>query len=602
MIALYHFLLLAIHNLWRGGQRVLVALLCIAFGVMALVAMNMLAKSIQTAVDMPPAQLIGGDISMGRQAEDHIRSEDITQIESLRQSGQISRYTLIAFNSSSIVFHTAGTGEMHFALTGMGIEPLKYPLAGSLAIGEPRSVGLPTLLQRVGDLVVTRDIAERYNLKVGDPIILADLRVGVPVSGTLRGIAYDTPNHQGEKIYYSIETARKLANGLPVVNTVILNASHNAPHPESIRAKLEGSGWSVDWMAGREANRTSNLWMIGLRGAGILGLLVGGIGIANTMQVLLRRRQREIAIWKTLGYHPGDLRLIFMLEAGLLGLTGSLLGAGLGALVSTGLLELFLRTSTMLYQWTFSPIPPLLGLLVGTLTALVFATWAIVMTGQARPAALLRDELIDVQGLPGCQSLLLGLLLAVPFTALASLVMESLVAGIGVLISILIGIGVLGGLFSAMLWVCTRFFSVRGFPLVGMAFNNLNRHRITLVFAMIALFVGVLSMSLGLAVTRISQRRISSGSVDFQGYNLEVLAMAGQEEAIRQVIQAQDPEKVGLGYRTALDGLSVAGEPIAAMDATLVGRSDPGDYVISRAEWGSQDSNTKNATKIQIPF
>jgi putative ABC transport system permease protein len=607
MIALYHFLRLAIHNLRRGGQRILVALLCIAFGVMALVAMNMLAKSIQTAVDMPPAQLIGGDISMGRQAEDHIRSEDIAQLESLRQSGQISRYTLIAFNSSSIMFHTAGTGEMHFAGTGMGVEPLKYPLAGSLAIGEPGSVGLPTLLQRIGDVVVTRDIAERYNLKVGDPIVLADLRVGVPVAGTLRGIAYDTPNHQGEKIYYSIETARKLANGLPVVNTVILNA----PHPESLRAKLEQGGWSVDWMAGREENRTSNLWMIGLRGAGILGLLVGGIGIANTMQVLLRRRQREIAIWKTLGYHPGDLHLIFMLEAGLLGLAGSLLGAGLGVLVSTGLLELFLRTSTMLYQWTFSPIPPLLGLLVGTLTTLVFAAWAIVMTGQARPAALLRDERIDVQGLPGCQSILLGLFLAVPFVALASLVMESLAAGIGVLISILIGIAVLGGFFSALLWVCTRFFSLRGFPLAGMAFNNLNRHRITLVFAMIALFVGVLSMSLGLAVTQTSQRRISSGSVESQGYNLEVLSTAGQEQVIQQAIQAQDPEKVGVGYRTALEGLSVAGEPLTAMDPVLVGRSDPGeDYLISGAEWGSrpdgvyayQGANLKEGSQVEVAF
>ena len=43
-----------------------------------------------------------------------------------------------------------------------------------------------------------------------------------------------------------------------------------------------------------------------------------------------------------------------------------------------------------------------------------------------------------------------------PFTALASLVMESVAAGIGVLVCIVIGIAVLGGFFSALLWVCTR--------------------------------------------------------------------------------------------------------------------------------------------------
>ena len=146
------------------------------------------------------------------------------------------------------------------------------------------------------------------------------------------------------------------------------------------------------------------------------------------MQVLLRRRQREIAIWKTLGYRQGDLRLIFTIEAALLGLTGSLLGAALGVLISTGLLELFRRTSNLLYEWRFSPAPPLAGILVGTLTTVIFAYWAIVISSQARPMALLRNEPVDVESLPGCQSAGLGLLLAVPFAALSSLVMGSVLA------------------------------------------------------------------------------------------------------------------------------------------------------------------------------
>jgi len=614
MITFFHFIRLATCNLRRGGQRVLVALFCITFGVMALVAMTMLAKSIQSAVDIPPAQLVGGDISMGRKSEDTLRAEDIDQLKSLEQSGEISRYTLIAYNGPSITFRSAGSGEMHFAGTGMGIEPDRYPLAGSLTIGDPTSTGLPTLLQKVGDVVITRDLAERYNFKVGDPLVLSDLRVGASLEGRLRGIAYDTPNHQGEKLYYSIATAQELANGQPglapltAVNTVILNTAH----PETLIAKLERSGWSLDWVAGRGQDRTANLWMLGLRGAGILGLLVGGIGIANTMQVLLRRRQREIAIWKTLGYRQGDLRLIFSLEAGLLGLTGSLLGAGLGVLISTGLLELFLRTSSMLYQWTFSPTPPLMGILVGTLTTLIFATWAIVITGQARPMALLRNERLDVQGLRGCQSVVLGLLLGALFTALTSLVMESLIAGIGVLVSIVIGIAMLGAFFKGVLWVAGRAFPLYRFSPARLAFNNLHRRGSTLVFAMIALFIGVLSMSLGVAVLQVSDRRISSQQVDIQGYNLQILAPAAQESAIRQAIQDLNPEKVSVGYRTALEGLRVAGsgEPLSAMDAVLVGRSDPEDYVIGGADWGSRTdgvyayigTNLKAGSQVQATF
>ena len=379
-------------------------------------------------------------------------------------------------------------------------------------------------------------------------------------------------------------------------------------------------------MAARAEN-PANLWVIGLRGAGILGLLVGGIGIANTMQVLLRRRQREIAIWKTLGYRLADLLLIFSLEAVLLGLAGSLLGAGLGVLISSGLLDLFLRTSSLLYQWTFSTAPPLLGILVGTLTTLIFAFWAIVISSQVSPMALLRNEPLDVRNFPGCQSAILGLLLAALFTALTSLVMGSLAAGIGVLLCIAFGILLLGAFFSGLLWVCTRFLPLRAFPLVRMAFNSLRRRGFALVFAMIALFIGVLSMSMGLAVFQFSQIRILGASVDIQGYNLDILAPANQENAILRALRAQDPEKVGVGYRTVLAGLSVvsqseavagepaAGEPAAGMDAAgmdaiLVGRSDPQDYILRGADWGSQPdgvyvyqgTNLKAGSRVQVTF
>lgn len=620
MITLFHFVRLSVLNLCRGGQRVIVALLCIAFGIMVLVSMSMIAKSIEGTLLVEPAQLLGGDLSMGRETEDTIFPKHVDQLKALQQSGEISQYTLIAFNNTSIMFHAAGSGEMHFVGNGMGIEPDKYPLAGTLDIEEPGSTGLPTLLRQVGDVIITRDIAIGYNLKVGDRIVLSDLRIGMPVECTIRAIANDTPNHQGDKLYYTLETAQKLANGQAVVNTIIANTTH----AKTVSEKLNNSGWSVDWAAGRRDTQTANAWIIGLRGAGILGLLVGGIGIANTMQVLLRRRQREIAIWKTLGYREGHLRLIFSLEAGLLGLAGSVLGAGLGVLISGQVLELLRRTSTVLYEWTFSPAPPLLGILVGTLTTVIFAYWAIVVTSQARPMALLRNEPIDVRRLPKLQSMALGLLLAVPFITLISLVMESVIAGIGVLLFLVIGIATLGGFFNGVLWVCTRALPTRGFPLARMAFSSLRRRGVALVFAMIALFVGVLSMSSGLAVSQVSERRIAGQSVDFQGTNLSILAPADQESAIRRAIAAHNPQQVSVGYRTTLEGLrqtsGVSGQAelgktpevlsVNATDAVLVGRSDPQDYVVSGAAWGSQPdgvyaykwANLKVGSRVEATF
>jgi putative ABC transport system permease protein len=596
MIALFHFTRLALNNLRRGGQRVWVALLCITFGIMALVAMTMLAKCIESAVVLTPAQLLGGDISAGRKTEDTLRPADLTQLQSLQLSGEISSYTLIAFNSS-IMFHTPGDGEMHFAGSALGIEPDKYPQAGSLVIGMPASADLASSLQQVGDVIVTRDIAEEYNLQIGDHLVLSDLNVGVPLQGTLRGVAYDTPNHQGDKIYYSIATAQQLADGGPVIDTAMLNS----PRAAALSATLENSGWSVVWAAGSGAGQNANVWTLGLRGAGILGLLVGGIGIANTMQVLLRRRQREIAIWKTLGYREGQLRLIFSLEAGLLGLAGAALGAGLGVAISSGLLVLFRRTSTLLYQWTFSPTPPLMGILVGTLSTVIFAYWAIVLTGGARPMALLRNEAVEVQAGTGCQSIGLVLLLALPFLALTTLVMGSLLAAIGTLIAITVGLGLLAGIFSGALWLCTRLLTTRRFPLARMALNSLRRRSFSLVFAMIALFIGVLSMSMGLAVAQKSQ--FPGSAPEFQSYNLNILASGSQENAVRTAIHAQQPQKTGVRYQAALESLSSAsdGAPLATTDAVLIGCSEPDGYLLSGAPWGSQPDGVYVSKWANVP-
>ena len=73
-------------------------------------------------------------------------------------------------------------------------------------------------------------------------------------------------------------------------------------------------------------------------------MLIGGVGIINTMQVLLARRRVEIAMLKTTGYQRRDLYLLFGLEAGLLGLIGGVIGALVGIVVAAGIRLLFERT------------------------------------------------------------------------------------------------------------------------------------------------------------------------------------------------------------------------------------------------------------------
>ena len=67
-----------------------------------------------------------------------------------------------------------------------------------------------------------------------------------------------------------------------------------------------------------------------LVGIAAISLLVGGVGIANTMYTSVLERTRDIGIMKSIGAKNEDILLLFLVESGLLGLVGGIIGVLLG--------------------------------------------------------------------------------------------------------------------------------------------------------------------------------------------------------------------------------------------------------------------------------
>ncbi|MEI6058373.1 MAG: ABC transporter permease [archaeon] len=67
-----------------------------------------------------------------------------------------------------------------------------------------------------------------------------------------------------------------------------------------------------------------------LVGVAAISLLVGSIGIANTMYTSVLERTREIGTMKAIGAKNNDILMIFLIESGLIGLVGALIGLALG--------------------------------------------------------------------------------------------------------------------------------------------------------------------------------------------------------------------------------------------------------------------------------
>jgi len=61
-----------------------------------------------------------------------------------------------------------------------------------------------------------------------------------------------------------------------------------------------------------------------------LGLVVGGVVIANSVALTTMERRKEIAVMKSVGLQRERVLFMILLENGILGLIGGLIGVGIG--------------------------------------------------------------------------------------------------------------------------------------------------------------------------------------------------------------------------------------------------------------------------------
>jgi hypothetical protein len=121
-------------------------------------------------------------------------------------------------------------------------------------------------------------------------------------------------------------------------------------------------------------NKAMTVLQTMLGSVGGLALFVAAIGIANTMVMAVYERTREIGILKAIGASPGDIRLLFVTEAALIGLVGGIVGTVGGWLLGLGLNEGILAY----LHWQEIPVEGTFFVVTGWLVALALAFAAVV--------------------------------------------------------------------------------------------------------------------------------------------------------------------------------------------------------------------------------
>ncbi|GAB4572926.1 MAG: ABC transporter permease [Anaerolineae bacterium] len=93
---------------------------------------------------------------------------------------------------------------------------------------------------------------------------------------------------------------------------------------EAIRELGYGTGGVGEFLD--QLNRFFLTMRLMLGGIGGVALVVAAFGVANTMMMAILERTREIGLMKALGARDRDVLIVFLIEAGLVGLVGGLAG------------------------------------------------------------------------------------------------------------------------------------------------------------------------------------------------------------------------------------------------------------------------------------
>ncbi len=368
---------------------------CLFLGISLIAACAGLLQLVRSGLDAQQRALFGGDLQVSARA-----ALEPAELDWLQANGEVSR--LLELRTM------LGAADGEFTVVELQSVDDNYPLYGEMVL-QP--------LQPIAEAVAKDDngvwgaafdpvLAEQLDVKVGDRVSVGSLEV------ELRALIITQPDRSFRADWSGppvLIDANALADSELIQPGSLVDYEYRvrtteepAAWRQSLSEAFPEATWEVQTVDERGEIVTEQLDRVAsvLLLIGFSTLLIGGLGVSNSIGAYLQSKFRTLATLQSIGARQAQISYVFIGQCVLLALVASTAGALAGSSVSW-LASLALSERLPVDTRLVSLIAPtLLAILFGVVSALAFALPVLGRTLDMRPAILIRGASETTGNLP----------------------------------------------------------------------------------------------------------------------------------------------------------------------------------------------------------